>query len=139
MCLKHIRQEGRRHNYEITAAKHEPCGSRSAKVIFSPAIVVVNQNPSTKDLADQEGGCSCHQKGTKGTSKDVQSIDRMCSLTEAPKVQRKPNHRSNIRKFFDDPQSLRQFWTARDEINVRSWIVAPMGNQLTGLHFLAAE
>jgi hypothetical protein len=92
-----------------------------------------------KDLADQEGWCSCHQKGTEGTSKDVQSINPMRSLTEALKVERKPNYRPSIGKFFDDPQNVRQFWAARDEINVRGRIVAPIGYQVTGLHLLPAE
>jgi hypothetical protein len=139
MFLKHICQEGRRHNHQVTPAKHEPCGRRSAKVIFSPAAVVVNQDSSIKDLSDQVGWCSCHQKGTKGTSKDVQSIDLMRGLTEAPKVQRNPNYRPNIRKSFNDPQRERKFWAARDEINVRGRIAAPIGYQVTGLHLLPAE
>ena len=108
-------------------------------MIFSPAAVVVNQDSSIKDLTDQEGWCSSDQEGTKGTSKDMQSIDLMRRLTEAPKVQRNPNYRPNIRKFFDDPQNDRQFWAARDEINVRGRIVAPIGYQVTGLHLLPAE
>jgi len=108
-------------------------------VIFSPAAVVVNQDSSIKYLSDQEGWCSCHQKRTKGTCKDVQSIDLMRGLTEAPKVQRNSSYRPNIRKSFNDPQRERQFWAARDEINVRGGIAAPIGHQVTGLHLLPAE
>jgi hypothetical protein len=108
-------------------------------VIFSPAAVVVKQDSSIKHLTDQEGWRSCHQKRTKGTSKDVQSINLMRSLTEAPKIQREPNHRPNISKFFDDAQNVRQLWTARDEIDVHRRIVAPIGYQVTGLHLLPAE
>jgi hypothetical protein len=108
-------------------------------VIFSPAAVVVNQDSSITYLSDQEGWCSCQQKRTKGTSKDVQSIDLKRGLTEAPKVQRNPNYRPNIRKSFNDPQRERKFWAARDEINVRGRITAPIGYQVTGLHLLPAE